>query len=601
VHPTVVTDSDTAAPAPVVDASVPRVVVWIALGLVAVPFVVAALSVFGMHWNPVGDQAIMVMRIHDVGTAHTPLLGQWSRWGWAHPGPLTFWLLAPFWRMSGNDAVLVGTALLNLAAAVGVVIAAARISPTAAVLAGTITAVLAHGVGLDFLVYLWNPWTAFFPFVLFLVLVWVVLSGRTGWLALAVGAGSFVLQSHAGYVALVGGMLAFALVGPARAALRRVERADRDAAASRRRARRQLGAAFLVGFVLWLPPLVQQATGHPGNVTALARYTSRDEPTAGWDAAFGTMGTQLRPTGPWLSDDEQTDLGFERLEGVWVAVVTLVVTAGLGGLAARRGHRSAAALAAVALSAVVLALVSTARVTGPLLTYVIAFWRPIAAITYLSVVWSALVLVARRTAWRAATAVALAVLAGLSVRAIATAPATPPIPTLSRAIGAVGPPTVAALRPDRRYLVEGQDNATLNGGVAGLAWYLETHGRHALLAHEKLAALRFGSFRLADRDAVDGRVLLVAQSAVDTGWTRPERARLIARFDPLSRTERARARRLQARVRQATRTPSEALLPLGARVQRDIAVRAGARRGDVEELGRLQRRGEAYRVYVAPV
>ncbi len=277
--------------------------------------------------------------------------------------------------------------------------------------------------------------------------------------------------------------------------------------------------------MLWLPPLVQQATGHPGNVTALARYTGRDEPTAGWDVAFGTMGTQLRPTGPWLSDDEQTDLGFERLEGVWVAVVTLVVTAGLGGLAARRGHRSAAALAAVALSAVALALVSTARVTGPLLTYVIAFWRPIAAITYLSIVWSALVLVARRAAWRAATAVALAVLAGLGVSAVAAAPATPPIPTLSRAIGAVGPPTVAALRPDRRYLVEGQDNATLNGGVAGLAWYLETHGRHALLAHEKLAALRFGSFRLADRDAVDGRVLLVAQSALDTGWTRPERAR----------------------------------------------------------------------------
>ena len=292
--------------------------------------------------------------------------------------------------------------------------------------------------------------------------------------------------------------------------------------------------------MLWLPPLVQQATGHPGNVTALARYTGRDEPTAGWNVAFGTMGTHLRPTGPWLSDDEQTEIGFERLEGVWVAVLTLVVTAGLGGLAARHGHRSAAALAAVALSAVALAVVSTARVTGPLLAYVIAFWRPIAAITYLSIVWSALVLVARRAAWRAATAVSLAVLAALGVSAIAAAPVTPPIPALSRAIGAVGPPTVAALRPDRRYLVEGQDNATLNGGVAGLAWYLEAHGRRAFLAHEKLAALRFGGFRLADRDAVDGRVLLVAQSAADTGWTRPEGAELVARFDPLSPTERAR-------------------------------------------------------------
>jgi hypothetical protein len=215
-------------------------------------------------------------------------------------------------------------------------------------------------------------------------------------------------------------------------------------------------------------------------------------------------------------------------------------------------------------------------------------------------VWSALTVVARRAVWRAVTAVALAASAGLAVVAGAGAPATPPIPTLSRVVGAVGPPTARALRPDRRYLVEGQDNATLNGGVAGVALYLEHRGRRVFLAHEKLAALRFGGFRLADRDAVDGRVLLVAQSAIDTGWVAPPRADLVARFDPLSRGARARARRLEARVRRATRTPEDAAIPVGARAQRDLAVRAGASRRDVDELGRLQRRGDAYRVYVAP-
>lgn len=584
-----------------VDASVPSAVVWITVALVAVPFVVAALSVVGTHWNPAGDQAIEVMRIRDVGTAHTPLLGQWSRWSWAHPGPLTFWLLAPFARSLGNDGVLLGTAVLNLAAAIGVVLVAARIAPAAAVLAGAMTGILAHAVGLDFLIYLWNPWAAFFPFLLFLVLVWVVRAGRPQWLAAAVGVGSFVLQSHTGYLALTAGLLALAAAGTVRAAIRwRSGADDPDAVEARRRARRRLGAAVLVGIVLWIPPLIQEVTGDPGNLTAIERYASGDAPTAGWDAAVGTMGVQLRPAGPWVTDDEQSAVGFERQGSAWIALATIATAAGLGALAFRRGHRAAGQLAIVALSAVGLALVSTARVTGFLLPYVIGFWRPVAAVTYLSIVWSALTLVARRDAWRATAAAALALLAGLAVIAVADAPASPPIPALSRAIGAVGPPTAAALRPHGRYLVDGQDNATLNGGVAGLALYLEARGHRVFLPHEKLAALRFGGFRLADAAAVDGRILLVARSALRAGWSMPSGARLVARFDPLSRAQRARADRLETRVRRATATPRTTPLPLDAGPQRDLAVRQGARRRDVEELGRLQRRGEAYEVYVGP-
>jgi len=237
--------SDTDRPAPTVDGAVPGVVVWVAVALVAVPFVVAALSVIGVHWNPAGDQAIEVMRIRDVGTGHTPLIGQWSRWGWSHPGPLTFWLLAPLARTLGNDGTLLGTALLNLAAAVGIVVAAARVAPAVAVLAGAITGVVAHAVGLDFLIFLWNPWAAFFPFVLFLVLVWIVVTGRTGWLAAAVAVGSYVLQAHAGYLALAVGLLALAAVRPVRDALRRTGATDpadpSDVGVdTRRRARRAL-------------------------------------------------------------------------------------------------------------------------------------------------------------------------------------------------------------------------------------------------------------------------------------------------------------------------------------------------------------------------
>jgi len=598
--------SDTERPAPSVDGAVPGVVVWVAVALVAVPFVVAGLSVIGVHWNPAGDQAIEVMRIRDVGTAHTPLIGQWSRWGWSHPGPLTFWLLAPFARTLGNDGTLLGTAVLNLAAAVGIVVAAARVAPAVAVLAGAITGVLAHAVGLDFLIFLWNPWAAFFPFVLFLVLVWIVVTGRTGWLAAAVAVGSYVLQAHAGYLALTVGLLAIAAVRPVRDALARTDAAETSETADpsdvgpdpRRRARRALGVALIVGIVVWLPPLVQEVTGDPGNLTEIARYARSDQPTVGWDVAFGTMGVQLRPDGPWVRDDEQNAVGFERQGSTAIALATIAATAVLGALAFRRGHRAAGHLAIVTLSAVALAVVSTARVTGVLLPYVIGFWRPIAAITYLSIVFSALVLVADRTAWRAATAVALAALAAVGIAAVVDAPAAPPVPTLSRAIGAVGPRTEAALRPGAHYLVQGQDTATLNGGVAGLALYLETRGAHVFLEREALAALRFGTWRVATPGRVAGRVILVSGPAIAAGWPAPAGAHPVADFDPLDRAERARATRLEARIRRDSGAGADALLPLDAQVQRDLAVRQGARRADVEALGRLQQRGQAYRVYV---
>jgi hypothetical protein len=600
--------SDTDRSAPTVDGAVPRVVVWVAVALVAVPFVVAALSVIGVHWNPAGDQAIEVMRIRDVGTSHTPLIGQWSRWGWSHPGPLTFWLLAPLARTLGNDGTLLGTAMLNLAAAVGIVIAAARVAPAVAVLAGAITGVLAHAVGLDFLIFLWNPWAAFFPFVLFLVLVWIVATGRTGWLAVAVAVGSYVLQAHAGYLALTVGLLAIAAVRPVRDAFRRpraIETADPSDSSdldagvdTRRRARRALVVAAIVGIVVWLPPLVQEVTGDPGNLTEIARYARSDQPTVGWDVAFGTMGIQLRPDGPWVRDDEQNAVGFERQGSTAIALVTIAAAAVLGALAFRRGHRAAGHLAIVTLGAVGLALVSTARVTGVLLPYVIGFWRPIAAITYLSIVFSVLVLVADRTAWRAATAVGLALLAAIGIAAVVDEPAMPPVPSLSRAIGALGPRTEAALRPGARYLVQGQDFATLNGGVAGLALYLETHGAHVFLQREALAALRFGKWRVATPEQVEGRVILVSGPALAAGWPAPAGAHAVADFDPLDRAERARATRLEARIRLDTGADAEALLSLDAPIQRDLAVQQGARRADVEALGQLQQRGQAYRVYV---
>ena len=74
--------------------------------LVLAPVVAACISLLGRHWHAGGDQALEMLRIEDVGTRHTPLLGAWSRWGWAHPGPVLFYALAPFYRLFGETGVL---------------------------------------------------------------------------------------------------------------------------------------------------------------------------------------------------------------------------------------------------------------------------------------------------------------------------------------------------------------------------------------------------------------------------------------------------------------------------------------------------------------
>ena len=97
-----------------------RLGAWAAL---AVPFVIAAVVLHGRHWNPVLDMAMTELRVRDVGTRHTPLIGLPGRIGvfpdqGSHPGPLSFYLLAPTYRLAGSSAwgLLAGMIVLNLVA-----------------------------------------------------------------------------------------------------------------------------------------------------------------------------------------------------------------------------------------------------------------------------------------------------------------------------------------------------------------------------------------------------------------------------------------------------------------------------------------------------
>ena len=76
---------------------------WAVIALVTAPIVVGAVVALGRGGAVASDMALIDLRLRDTGTANTPLLGPFSRYGWNHPGPLMFWLLAPIYRLLGAD------------------------------------------------------------------------------------------------------------------------------------------------------------------------------------------------------------------------------------------------------------------------------------------------------------------------------------------------------------------------------------------------------------------------------------------------------------------------------------------------------------------
>src|SRR5688572_2580973 len=78
------------------------------------------------RWGPLFERAIIEIRVRDVGTASTPLIGITGRLGTAetgiqsasHPGPLPFYALAPVYRLLGASywALRASTLVLHAAA-----------------------------------------------------------------------------------------------------------------------------------------------------------------------------------------------------------------------------------------------------------------------------------------------------------------------------------------------------------------------------------------------------------------------------------------------------------------------------------------------------
>ena len=386
----------------------------LAFTVVALPFAVALVMLIGQsgsHLTLADDLALIDLHTRRALTWKQQL-GVFDHYGWNHPGPSYFYLLSVVYRVLGSGAksMFIGSTLINgLCAIACVAVVRRRSTPARALWAsvwicGLIALFAASGhvattyseSVLGGLVSPWNPMVVTFPLLL-TILLCAASFDRSGLsLLVAVGTGSFVVQTDVSalpVVAVVGG-LAF-LVWLVTSVVDLAGLGIGKRASSRRRAWLDhrhwvvgpilaLGSMALI-VLMWVPPVIQQRSNHPGNLTLIARFFTKHHGTyplsVGWKSLLSVDSVVVR--GP--SEVMRSDLGLVvRHPGIAWTVTILAGTAALvamvvGVLQRRRFPIGVGALGLAGGAAVV---VSSTRVVGFIFGYLL-IWAVVLPVTAL--------------------------------------------------------------------------------------------------------------------------------------------------------------------------------------------------------------------------
>lgn len=304
--------------------------------VVLVPVVVAIEHAAFTRAPLLGDFALLDLRIRDVFTLHPPLVGVYSRYGWNHPGPLLFYAMAPFVKVLGGASwtTPVVATLLQGIAFVLVARLAWRLGGVLAVAGALLFTAVPYGLlGPSAMVAPWNPYIAMPFFALFVLQAWSAVTGDTRQVLWAAVVGTFLVQTHIGYLPFVGVTAVFVTVFLVR-----------DRALRRPATVRTLQWTALALGVLWLPAVLDQVTGG-ANLRKILDYFEHPRAVAGvsiWDGAR-VFGRAFREAGEWLRHGEVPLNAAMPVTPPaswgWLALLAALLV--LGALAAwRTGHRS---------------------------------------------------------------------------------------------------------------------------------------------------------------------------------------------------------------------------------------------------------------------
>jgi hypothetical protein len=531
------------------------------------PIIALVVGRTGRSYFPAGDYGVFDLRLRDVMTTSTPLTGVYSRFGWSHPGPLLYYLLAPLSALTGGApwATQVGAGLLQAAAIVwGAVLVTRRISGPRgrAVAAGwlLVVAIGYESTGAWVVLQPWNPNVALPWFALYLLLCWLIaLRGRPVDVLAALAVLSFLIQTHAGYApfALV---LLLALLLAAR---------GRSWSALERPARsRFLVAAFALLFVLWLPVIVDAIIHPPGNAWRIITYFFASHPgqeSVGFPQAARLMARPFAWPLPWLgAGDAGNGLsGTAQESSAWWLLLPVVLLTVAGYTAHRRGDRQARNAVILAAFTLLVGLVAISQVTPPADAYLF-YWRLVLAPLVIAVALAVLAMPMlaswhSRSSWPSwSKAKAATALAAIAVAFALTAPVSAGV--LRDKTDSTGiEPVVEAMSnqlqarglPDRPVVIRfvGQPLLGLEGGLID-----ELDRRTGLVRGDLDRAAQLGTRRAVPRDQVKQVWLVVEDGNQLSRLAAAPHADVLVRWSPLSEVDEQRLEVLQRDIADQLRS-----------------------------------------------
>jgi hypothetical protein len=233
---------------------------------------------------PTGDTAMLELYTRHA-THGVWALGPYSQFGWNHPGPLFFYLLAPLYLFSGEKTIALhaGAFAINLLSVSAIVFVLLRYAAPA------ISCVAAAAMGLylyqlPIISSFWNPHIVILPAAAFLVLCTAVAARQAWALPVAVLIGSFLVQTHASLAPYVLVLASAALA----AALWPMPTAPRD-----RSLLSWIAASTGLLLLLWLLPIAEQLSQSPGNITRMLQFFGSPSPGQELKTALAVWGDTI--------------------------------------------------------------------------------------------------------------------------------------------------------------------------------------------------------------------------------------------------------------------------------------------------------------------
>lgn len=379
------------------------------LALTVLPIVVAVVRALRNDWFPIGDNALLYVRVADVFTEHHPWLGSWTSASLSvgenmnNPGPIYADLVAPFSKVFGpGPGAAIGVGVLNILSVIGIALAARRIGGWAmerwALLAA---AGLGWSMGSEMLIDIWQAHSLLLPFLLLLVLLVGVADGQTWCIPWSLGMVSLLVHTHISYAYVLAALCPVAAVSYALVRRARPHLPWKAALRSRTAA---VSAAVLA--VIWAQTFYEQLfEPGKGNLSRLLGNAGGGALQVGATSATG-IGANLFTLPPWwlrsgfstsvpntplTGTPDAPRLEISSLPNGAVAAVSLLLLVALLVVLTRR-HRSGethllGAACLIATAGVVGSVVAISRLTvGPvgLAAHHVRFLWPLAVFVHIA-------------------------------------------------------------------------------------------------------------------------------------------------------------------------------------------------------------------------